>query len=91
MQYRLRTLLIVVTLVAVFFAGRASMIPVVRQHEQKSAALEEQTKSLEKQRAWQDANLRIMEDNYRANEQIRKRNPPVEAEPGVFFLGPTDP
>jgi hypothetical protein len=48
MRFRLRTLMIVVTVVAAFFGGRGSLSPVLKQHKLREADLESQIGVLEK-------------------------------------------
>jgi len=88
MRYRLRTLMVVVTVIGAFFAGRQSVMPLLKEQERQSALerdhnrlLEGQVRSLEKSKA-----IRIS-----VRGGGRGSFPPVEAEPGIILLGPATP
>jgi hypothetical protein len=49
MRYRLRTLLILTTIVATYFGGRASLMPTIREQDNQRAALQKRIDTLEKE------------------------------------------
>ena len=50
MRFQLRTLLFAISLVAAFLGGRASIEPLIQEHQRKAELLDKQLKALEKLR-----------------------------------------
>lgn len=93
MRFRLRTLLILVAFVGAFFAGRASLLPLVKEHQRQNAMHKQQITKLENERAQQEAMSEMWRTRTLEREQVRQEwvdaieNARIKNR-GSRFLGP---
>ena len=73
MRYSLQFLCLVMAFVAAYFAGRASLAPIIREHEKRDALQEQHLQALEKERLEWEARIDLARQKMLNDEEARMR------------------
>ncbi|HUQ69413.1 MAG TPA: hypothetical protein VM165_07825 [Planctomycetaceae bacterium] len=73
MRYSLQFLVMVMAFVAAYFAGRASLTPIIREHERRDILQEQHLQALAKERSEWEARINLARQKKLNEEEARMR------------------
>ena len=79
MRFSLRAVLVLVAFVAAFFAGRASLLPVIREHERQDVLQNQQIQALEKAKTYSEM-AEVARRRRLSQEELRHLDSMIELE-----------